>query len=65
VSEEFGTILGDKDYVFGADAELLIGEVDTRLERHDQPRLQRGVVVGRVMHIEADGVAEAVDEIGS
>src|SRR6202171_1418904 len=55
--------LGDEDAVLDADAEILVGDVDAGLDGDDHAGLQRRAVLSGVVDIEADMMAEAVNEI--
>src|SRR5207247_5927762 len=54
----------DKDIVFDAHAEILFGDVDAGLNGNDHAGLESGAMVAGVVNVQADGMAEAVDEIG-
>src|SRR5260370_4216423 len=54
---------GDKDVVLDADAEILLGDVDARLDGDDHSGLQRRAVLAGVVNVKADMMAEAVNEI--
>ncbi len=56
---------GDQDVVFDAHAKILFGDVDAWLNGDDHAGLERGAVFARVVNIEADMMAEAVNEIGA
>ena len=53
----------DEEVALDANAELLFGDVNARLDGEDHSRFQHGWVVGGIVHIDADHVAEAVQPV--
>src|SRR5579862_6473957 len=62
-AEEFVAGFGNQDVVFDADAEVFFGDVDAGLDGDDHAGLERFAVFAGVVDVEADVVAEAVNEI--
>ena len=61
--KDLATVLRDEDIVFDTHTEFLFLDIDARLDGHHHARLEGLGVIKRVVDIQADGVAEAVDEI--
>src|SRR5580698_6891404 len=62
-AQEFVAGFGDEDVVFDADAEIFLGDVNAGLDGDDHSWLERFAIIARVVDVEADVVAEAVNEI--
>ncbi len=50
-------------HVFDPDSQLFVGNINARLDSKNHSRSQRYVIIPSIVNIEADVVAEAVDEI--
>src|SRR3954468_3157569 len=66
IVQQFAAGLGANNAILDADAELA-GDVDARLVAEDHPGTQRGAIatdqVGLLVDVEAEAVADAVDEV--
>src|SRR6202011_5227253 len=54
---------GDEDVVFDAHSEILFGDVDAGLDGDDHAGLERGAEFARIVDVQTDVMAEAVNEI--
>src|SRR6266699_54785 len=63
-AEQLVAGFGDEDVVFDAHAEILFGNVDTRFNGDDHAGLETCAMFPGVVNVQADVMAEAVDEIG-
>ena len=61
--EVLEAVLGDDDVVFEADPEVLLADVNARLDREDVARRNGLVPVADVVDVEADEVRRAVHEV--
>src|SRR5271157_1890339 len=62
-AEEFVPILGDEDVILDADANFLFGNINARLHGYHHAGLEGHIVVHGVMDVQADRVAQAMDEV--
>ena len=61
--EVLGTVVGDQKIIFDPHPERLIGQVDPRFVGDHHARLERILIRAGIMSVEAERMAEAVDEI--
>src|SRR5271163_2807457 len=62
-AQEFVAGFGDEDVIFDAHAEIFFGDVNAGLDRDDHSWLERFAIIAGIVDVEADVVAEAVNEI--
>src|SRR5215813_2279060 len=62
-AKESGPGFGDQEIVFDADAEVLFRDVNAGFDGNDHAGLKRFAVFGGIVDVEADAVAEAVNEV--
>src|SRR2546429_1940013 len=55
--------VGDEHVVFNAHAQILFGNVNARFDGDHHSRLQRAAMVARIVYVEADMMAQAMNEI--
>src|SRR6266699_1395602 len=63
LAEQLVARVGDEHVVFNAHAQILFGNVDARFDGDHHSRLQRAAMVARIVYVEADMVAQAMNEI--
>src|SRR5205814_1463426 len=62
-AEQLGPVCSDDHHVLNAYAEILFGDVNSRLYRDHHTRFERRVRVGRIMDFESQMVAQAMREV--